>query len=1194
MPEDFDDDFEQISDQEVLDYSPSQPSKNSKIINSGKKDNRNIVNKTRDTAGTVVDDVGKGVQTAGNVTQVAGKGTQVVGKGMQVAGKGTELAGKGAQVAGKGVQTAGKGVDAAGDAALNAGKALSSTGLGAIAGVPIMAVGAAGKGVGKTTEVAGKGTETAGKGAEKAGKAINEAGKKVDKTGKKIENTGKNISNKGKDISDTGNRIKSSTRKSAKQPNVVDNTIDKAGKEIKKKTIKDILSKFDISKKIEESIDPMKKSLNSFKKWVKRSIIIVVLIVLFFPTIIYILFSPILEAMQWMNEKLDDAIEITQKGVNFYNGFGLQTTKEAFYEELDYLYEEYDHQIDIPLIMATLFYKEREGYDTSFNFDPEIDDGIEGLDVASQKEEIKNWLSEKYESVFSTLDEDGKNYTIGKIYRLRKLAKNQMDSQLFGTAAPSQEEEVTFSDFLERSKSRLSDDVYQALQGLAAENPIAALPQTISKIHELTQINDGNEIWATTSFGNESEAALGLQNLLKEVLITATEIKSIRYADGGFKVIIYKYNYSEDNFKNYLKKYYIRYMPEFKEDVGRLSDSAKEEAIDNIISEIYEYSDEYKEIFGYSEPQSAEDEIDECIGNVNLEIIPKLASPIKERESYSFEGSDAYGISNGKTNNGVDLTESSAEIKEGEDVYAIADGTVEEVVSDLDCNIGTDPNCSLQGNYIIIKHDVIKSDEGASYKLKSVYTNLQKNSNKFKVGDRIKKGKVIGRVGKTGDATEAKLHFELHDVSDGDVTLNPTNLFNKCPEPTERENGDGTDFPLRSTCLTRSQFIEKMNGACSKITCSDSMKNIFVPNAGKIYDASKRNNINPELIVVRAINEGFSPGKSKNNYWGIGCYNGCDTCCITYSSLENGIKGFANLKIVKDAKNIEEMMSSYAYIGSNWYNPGSWSNGGCIYFKEIKQYMSPSRAAKVAAACAPSKTCSGNSCMKTTDEDQKAYTKWQVEKNLTPYRKQIFGDSCSGSRSNSSGGGGSSTKVELGGQTSAKGKSKKDKIKLLYPNGVPKNESEAKKYIVDVTVPITTKSGKKSTTTVQVHKALKNDVIAALTAAQNEGFRVYEIGGYGRWNSDGSCDAAGSNKDVGLQYSQHCYGLAVDINVNENCYKKPPSAGCSVGNLYSPNSNRYSIKKDGALYKSFIGNGWGWGGEWNSLKDYMHFSFFGT
>ena len=755
MPEDFDDDFEQISDQEVLDYSPSQPSKNFKVVNGGK---------TKDTAGGVVDTAGKGVKTAGNVTQAAGKG-------MQAAGKGAELAGKGAQTAGKGMQTAGKGIDKAGDAALNAGKALSGTGAGAVAGVPLAALGAVGKVAGKGTEIAGKGTEAAGKGTEKAGQKVQDAGKK-------INDAGKNLNNSGKKISDVGNRIKGSTKKNAKQPNVVDNTIDKAGKEIKKKTIKDILSKFDISKKIEESIDPMKKSLNSFKKWVKRSIIIVVLLVLFFPTIIYILFSPILEAMQWMNEKLDDAIEITQKGVNFYNGFGLQTTKEAFYEELDYLYEEYDHQIDIPLIMATLFYKEREGYDTSFNFDPEIDDGIEGLDVASQKEEIKNWLSEKYESVFSTLDEDGKNYTIGKIYRLRKLAKNQMDSQLFGTAAPSQEEEVTFSDFLERSKSRLSDDVYQALQGLAAENPIAALPQTISKIHELTQINDGNEIWATTSFGNESEAALGLQNLLKEVLITATEIKSIRYADGRFKVIIYKYNYSEDNFKNYLKKYYIRYMPEFKEDVGRLSDSAKEEAIDNIISEIYEYSDEYKEIFGYNENALSSDYDERCVGNIDSDLVKELGLPVKSSE-FEFSGSDAYGISDGKSNNGVNLNENSAGVKEGDNVLAIADnGEVKKVVDNVECNTETDTTCDPKGNYIIIENKIkIDTDE---HKIQSYYMNLKKGSIKVKEKDKVKKGDVIAQIGKTGDAPVAQLHFEIHDMNDGDTALNPTNLFIPC------------------------------------------------------------------------------------------------------------------------------------------------------------------------------------------------------------------------------------------------------------------------------------------------------------------------------------------------------------------------------------------------------------------------------
>ena len=71
----------------------------------------------------------------------------------------------------------------------------------------------------------------------------------------------------------------------------------------------------------------------------------------------------------------------------------------------------------------------------------------------------------------------------------------------------------------------------------------------------------------------------------------------------------------------------------------------------------------------------------------------------------------------------------------------------------------------------------------------------------------------------------------------------------------------------------------------------------------------------------------------------MGCTNtGGLAACITYSSLEAGIKGFGNN--VSKYNNLAEMMSKYAYIGKYWYNPGSWSVGGCIYFPYIKKYMS--------------------------------------------------------------------------------------------------------------------------------------------------------------------------------------------------------------------------------------------------------------
>ena len=94
------------------------------------------------------------------------------------------------------------------------------------------------------------------------------------------------------------------------------------------------------------------------------------------------------------------------------------------------------------------------------------------------------------------------------------------------------------------------------------------------------------------------------------------------------------------------------------------------------------------------------------------------------------------------------------------------------------------------------------------------------------------------------------------------------------------------------------------------------------------------------------------------------------------------------------------MMMSYAYIGSYWYNPGSSSKGGCYYFPYIKQYLSETRALEVENACSSS-PCDGSSCLKTTDEDQSAYAKWQVSK-MGQSVAAVFGpqeDNCSEEKS---------------------------------------------------------------------------------------------------------------------------------------------------------------------------------------------------
>lgn len=170
----------------------------------------------------------------------------------------------------------------------------------------------------------------------------------------------------------------------------------------------------------------------------------------------------------------------------------------------------------------------------------------------------------------------------------------------------------------------------------------------------------------------------------------------------------------------------------------------------------------------------------------------------------------------------------------------------------------------------------------------------------------------------------------------------------------------------------------------------------------------------------------------------------------------------------------------------------------------------------------------------------------------------------------------------LGKGTSSNGNKQEatGKLKDIFPNGLPQTKEEMEKYLVNVLVPITTKSGVKTTKTVKLHIAIAEDVRKALQEAQDKGFKVYEVQGY-NWRN-----VAGSKTR-----SQHSYGLAVDINVAENCQMK--NGKVTAGSFWNPGKSEYSIPEDGVLVKAFNSIGWGWGGNFSSSKDYMHFSYTG-
>lgn len=329
-------------------------------------------------------------------------------------------------------------------------------------------------------------------------------------------------------------------------------------------------------------------------------------------------------------------------------------------------------------------------------------------------------------------------------------------------------------------------------------------------------------------------------------------------------------------------------------------------------------------------------------------------------------------------------------------VYVIAakDGTVTKTANnciegDMKCGGG-------YGNHIYIDHDE---------SFTSRYAHLETNSVVVNVGEKVKQGQIIAKVGHTGKSTAPHLHFEI--LKNGVATDPMQYVKTENPRPVTVQSFDSSEYPLHTTRITREYFINSLNTYCNNNSCHNLFKQVFIPNAGNIYDWSLKYNINPEYIVVRATIEGFSPAykiPSKNNYWGIGCYNGEPLeKCTGYNSLEDGIRGVASLRIVKENETLEEMQYKYAHIGYHWYQERSsdadkinWGLGGCIYLDKIKKYLSPQRYAVIAPYCNYSNKCynvgrgkARGNCLPTNDEDQTAYTKYNMELMVSRF-KAIF------------------------------------------------------------------------------------------------------------------------------------------------------------------------------------------------------------
>lgn len=103
---------------------------------------------------------------------------------------------------------------------------------------------------------------------------------------------------------------------------------------------------------------------------------------------------------------------------------------------------------------------------------------------------------------------------------------------------------------------------------------------------------------------------------------------------------------------------------------------------------------------------------------------------------------------------------------EGTPVYAVADGTIVTVVRG--CQVGNFRCGGGYGNCIYLNHQGLPFDQ-------TRYAHLSRPSAGMDVGNRVKKGAVIGYVGNTGHSYGPHLHFETR-VDGG--AKNPRHFIN--------------------------------------------------------------------------------------------------------------------------------------------------------------------------------------------------------------------------------------------------------------------------------------------------------------------------------------------------------------------------------------------------------------------------------
>lgn len=137
-----------------------------------------------------------------------------------------------------------------------------------------------------------------------------------------------------------------------------------------------------------------------------------------------------------------------------------------------------------------------------------------------------------------------------------------------------------------------------------------------------------------------------------------------------------------------------------------------------------------------------------------------------------------------------------------------------------------------------------------------------------------------------------------------------------------------------------------------------------------------------------------------------------------------------------------------------------------------------------------------------------------------------------------------------------------------------------------------------------VNQAIAQDIVEIFRELYDAGYLIEKMVLIDTYDGDDNVSMAENNTSSfnfrlveGKDHlSKHAYGLAVDINPLYNPYLPirdgvevvlPENAGAYVDRT---TGCEYYIQHGDLCYEAFVSRGFTWGGDWNSSKDYQHFS----